>query len=292
MGAQEYLREKLPAIEKKLQELVPEIDVSYRGLFEAARYSLFSSGKRIRPILVLASTEAVGGDIDLALTPACSLELIHTYSLIHDDLPCMDDDDYRRGKPTLHKAYSEWEALLTGDFLLTYAFEVLGKSPGLTSEQKLQLVQCLAFRSGGQGMVAGQFLDLASTDQITLEELQNLHKLKTGALLVACMEFGAIVGKASEQETGLLRQFGEKIGLAFQIVDDILDVTAGEIKHGKSAGSDSINHKTTYTTLLGVEHCREIVQNLCQEALRLLNPLKGNTVPLQELAYLIVNRNY
>lgn len=286
-----FPEKQIELIEARLQELFSSAGRPYEELYSAARYSLFSSGKRIRPLLVLATVEALGGSPELALSPACAIEMVHTYSLIHDDLPCMDNDDFRRGKPTLHKVYPEWHALLTGDFLLTYAFEVLAKCPGLIAQQQVQLVSVLASRAGGNGMVGGQFLDLAFDGRTqTIEELQRLHQLKTGALLVACLEFGGIVANATEKDMQILRQFGQNVGLAFQIVDDILDVTASEAKHGKSVGSDQINAKTTYATLLGIEECRNAAHRLYQESLGLLFELKGNTGPLRELARLIVQR--
>lgn len=278
-------------VEETLQKLMTTPATSYAALFEAARYSLFSSGKRIRPLLVLATVKVFGDELEKALLPACAIELIHTYSLIHDDLPCMDNDDFRRGKPTLHKVYPEWHALLTGDFLLTHAFEIIAKSPGLSAEQKLQLTHTLAKRAGGHGMVGGQFLDLESDGQtLQLPQLELLHRMKTGELLVACIEFGAIISNANSADGDKLKKFGKKIGLAFQIIDDVLDVTASFQKHGKLMGTDLLNKKTTYVNLLGVEKCRQTASQLLQEALELLFEIKGNTDLLREMAYSIVMR--
>jgi geranylgeranyl diphosphate synthase type II len=246
----------------------------------------------MRPLLVLATAEALNASLEQAYTPACAIEMVHTYSLIHDDLPCMDNDDFRRGKPSLHKVYPEWHALLAGDYLLTYAFEILTQSTGLTDQQKVQLVSTLAMRAGGEGMVGGQLIDMAAEGlPMTVHALQKMHSMKTGALLVACLEFGAIVGHASASQLHTLRQFGEKIGLAFQIVDDILDVTASEVKHGKAVSSDQINQKVTYVTLLGLERCREEAETLYQEAVALIQPFKGRTEPLLGLASQILNRS-
>lgn len=289
MLRQEYLSEKGKIIENRMRELIEAPHCSYKGIFESAAYSLFSGGKRLRPILVLAVTEALGGNPEDALDAACALEMIHTSSLIHDDMPCMDNDDFRRGKPTLHRAFPEWQALLTGDFFLTFAFECITACPRLTAEQKVALVQVIAEKSGANGMIGGQLLDL-SGGITTVEQLEELHHLKTGALLEATIEAGAIVAKASSQELTILRSFAKDIGLAFQIIDDVLDVTASDAKHGKS--SDSANEKLTYVAFLGVEGSKKCAEDLVQRALRAIRPLGEKAVQLTEIAHFIVDRSF
>ncbi len=203
-------------VDQTLEKLLP----SQNGpLFEAARYSL-EEGKRLRPLLTLATVQTFEKSIEGALQPSCALEMIHTYSLIHDDLPCMDDDDFRRGRPSLHKAYPESHAILTGDFLLTYAFEVLANAPSLSAKQKNQLIATLALRSGSNGMIGGQVLDIEN-QQTTPKQLLNTHMKKTGALITAALEFGGII--AGQSDLSHLQAIGEALGLAYQLVDDILD---------------------------------------------------------------------
>ncbi|MGK5595348.1 MAG: polyprenyl synthetase family protein [Parachlamydiaceae bacterium] len=265
------MAERLPSIESTLAHLIPEDHATPEVLSQAARYSLLGGGKRIRPLLALATTEALGMDWQKALTSACSLELVHTYSLVHDDLPCMDDDDFRRGKPSLHKHYNEGIATLAGDYLLTHAFYILAKDPELNDTQKTKMVQCLAEKAGGTGMIAGQILDIeAKKYAIDIQFLKKIHLKKTGQLMAASIEFGAIFASAHETVREDLSEFGEKIGLAFQIIDDVLDVTNSEAKHGKQTSSDSINGKTTYATLLGIEGSQKLAQQYLQESIALL----------------------
>ncbi|MBS0625347.1 MAG: polyprenyl synthetase family protein [Verrucomicrobia bacterium] len=241
----------LTLIEKRLDELVPNRD---EPLYCAARYSLLAPGKRLRPQLVLAAAESLGADIKLALDPACAVEMIHTYSLIHDDLPCMDDDDLRRGRPTLHKVFGEGMALLAGDYLLTYAFEVLANAPGLTAQQKIGLVLTLAQKGGSDGMIGGQAIDISSQgkeiDQATLEKM---HIGKTAALFTACLEFGAVIANADSATREHLKLMGQDAGLAYQILDDILDETATAAELGKRPGTDAAKNKPTAVSLYGLE---------------------------------------
>lgn len=209
-------------IDSKLEELLSSSLFPQGEIASAARYSVLASGKRLRPRLLLATIEAYGIPLEHGLVPACALELIHTYSLIHDDLPCMDNDDIRREKPSLHKVYTEGHTLLTGDFLLTYAFQLLSESPHLSSDQKIDLIRTLSLRAGAHGMIGGQESDLASFGKaIDLETLTTIHKKKTAALITAALECGSII--AHSPDLDLLTQIGENLGLAFQIVDDILD---------------------------------------------------------------------
>lgn len=279
-----YLRVQSEAIERALDHLVPAHRGSYQQLYEAARYALLGGGKRIRPILALAVVEACGKNSEEALLPCCALELIHAYSLIHDDLPCMDDDDFRRGKPTVHRQYSEGMAVLVGDFLLTYAFEVLAKAKALSAEKRIALIETLTKASGGVGMIAGQVMDISHQEGTAkLEELEQLHRCKTGALLTASILFGGILSDLNQSLLDQLRLFGENIGLAFQIVDDILDVTASEAKHGRLVATDLRNQKATYVTLLGLEQAKHYAQQHYNQALL---SLKGFPYPTQRLVTL------
>jgi geranylgeranyl diphosphate synthase, type II len=235
--------------EKHLQQLLPQTDFPYGELFESARYSL--GGKHLRPHATLLTTEALGGDVDLALTPACAIEMIHTYSLIHDDLPCMDDSDERRGKAALHKVVPEAHALLTGSFLLTFAFEVLGKA-GLSPETRSRLTALLAERAGGHGLLGGQLMDLHHQSGIDINTLRMQHQKKTGALIAASVEFGGIVAGAPDDLQKVLLRLGTALGLAYQIRDDIADVE-------EDVG------KRSYATLLGVDKAQEALAHLKTE---------------------------
>lgn len=289
----QHLQNLAHSIEQELDRLIPEQDGPYQQLFEAARYALMGGGKRLRPILTLTTVRLLNGDPDLALTPACALELIHTYSMIHDDLPCMDNDDFRRGKLTVHKKYSEGHAVLTGDFLLTYAFEVLATHPFLSAEKKSYLIATLAQRSGSDGMIGGQVMDLAYEGQrISLDNLRLLHRNKTAALITASIEFGGIIADATHDQLNHLRQFGEAIGLAFQIIDDILDVTSSEAKHGKAIASDIINEKSTYVSLLGIDQAHIYAQKLYDQAIESLSYLPYDTSLLVGLADFVLKRKH
>lgn len=288
-----YLHTQGQLIESYLDQLVPLQDGPHHHLFAAARYSLLGGGKRLRPILVLATTQILQGDVKAALTPACVLEIIHTYSLIHDDLPCMDDDDYRRGKLTLHKQYTEGHAVLTGDYLLTYAFEVLANAGHLSPTKKIKMISTLAKRIGSNGMVGGQAMDLALEGQkISLETLRMLHQKKTAELLVAALEFGGIISDAEEEHLERLRQFGENIGMAFQIIDDMLDVTSSQEKHGCVIASDVTNAKSTYATLLGLKDSQDYAEEFYNKALQALQGLPFDYSLLIGLANFILQRKH
>lgn len=254
------------AIENKLEDLLAQgpflqEEMAISSILDSARYSLLAPGKRWRPLLVVASADLFSVPLDTALFPACALEMIHTYSLIHDDLPCMDDDELRRGKPSLHKAFPEWQALLTGDYLLTYAFDVMARTP-VDDHKKVALIQLLAQEAGLRGMLGGQMIDLLSTDKpISLSVLETMHLRKTASLLIAALESGAILGGCDRSVRQVLRTIGQELGLAYQLIDDLLDITEETSQLGKPAFSDLKNKKTTAISLLGIPGT---VKRICQ----------------------------
>jgi geranylgeranyl diphosphate synthase type II len=250
-----FLTKACAELEQTLKDLIPSIEGSlYSALFESAKYSLLAPAKRLRPLLVLAVVESYTASHHQALYPACALEMIHTYSLIHDDLPCMDDDDLRRGKPALHKAYPEWQALLTGDYLLTLAFEVLALAPNLDSEQKITLVRSLSRHAGAHGMIGGQLIDLQNEGRmLDWPTLEQMHEGKTASLIIAALEFGGIIAKAPQKDIATLKIAGSKLGIAFQLIDDVLDAIGQQEELGKPVGSDKEKKKATAVPLLGIE---------------------------------------
>lgn len=292
MDIDQFLAEAHKEIEKTLSKLVPPApELPFAPLFESARYSLLASGKRLRPLLVLAVTESYGVSHKHALHPACALEMIHTYSLIHDDLPCMDDDDLRRGKPTLHKVYPEWHALLTGDYLLTYAFEVLAEAPHLTAEQKIALVRSLSSHAGSHGMIGGQMIDLLFEGKtIDWNILEQMHRGKTASLISACLEFGGIIAGAPPQDILTLKKAGADIGIAFQLIDDILDDTGTQEELGKPIGSDRENDKSTAVSILGIENALAKAHLLLQTAEENLSALSMPVPLLRALFDRMINR--
>jgi geranylgeranyl pyrophosphate synthase len=261
----------------------------------AFEYALQAGGKRIRPLLAYAAEAAVTGSAiptQSTTSAACALELIHTYSLIHDDLPAMDDDDLRRGKPSLHKAYDEATAILVGDGLQARAFELLADAPGLSAEQRIAMVKVLARAAGPAGMVGGQFIDIQATDSdISLEQLKAMHSLKTGALIRASLALGGIAAGASDAQLAALDSYGTHIGLAFQVVDDILDVEGDTATLGKTQGKDSEANKPTYVKLMGLEGAKAEAQRLLEEALEALQDFGESADLLRDLARYIVERD-
>ena len=287
LSLKEYLAEQTKFVDQELDRLMPGEDTPPETIHKAMRYSLFAGGKRIRPVLCLEAARAVSGDeLDGAVTVACTLEMIHTYSLIHDDLPALDNDDLRRGRPTSHKVFGEAMAILTGDSLLTYAFEVLGRVGNA------KLVEELARASGTvRGMIAGQVHDIEGEKQTpTAELLDRIHRAKTGALLKCSLRLGAIHAGASEAQLDAISGYGEHIGLAFQIVDDILDVTQTSEQLGKTAGKDAEQHKITFPAVYGLAQSNVMAEEqrvLSHEALAMF----GNRARrLNELADLVVDR--
>ena len=260
-------------------------------LAEAMRYSLMAGGKRLRPHLCLAATEAVRGSLETALPAACALEMIHTYSLIHDDLPAMDDDELRRGKPTCHVAFDEATAILAGDALLTLAFHVLASMPAVLPERCLAVIRIIASAAGPGGMVEGQMLDMASEGRrLTPEELKNLHTLKTGAMIEAALVCGAVVTGGSRTQIDAVREYGKAIGLAFQVVDDILNVEGDPAVMGKAAGTDRVHRKNSYPDLWGLEKSKEFAQNLIQMAIQAIADFDAGADALRALAHYVVDR--
>ena len=268
-------RSLLTTIEHQLEQYVPQTDALYGTLLEAMRYSLLDGGKRIRPLLTLEFCALCGGDPMGALPFGCALEMIHTYSLIHDDLPCMDDDDMRRGRPSNHKVYGEDTALLAGDALQTMAFDVMLSDDTVArvgGDRAARAAHCLAKAAGAHGMVGGQVIDLASEGKrVSIDVLRQMDACKTGALIRAACEMGCIIGGGTAEQLAAARQFAEKIGLAFQIVDDILDVTSTTEALGKQVGSDAANEKSTYVTELGLAKAQALADQLTAEAIAVLN---------------------
>ncbi|HEY9691710.1 MAG TPA: farnesyl diphosphate synthase [Oculatellaceae cyanobacterium] len=288
-----YLAQIQPQVEAALDNSLP---VTYpEKIYEAMRYSLLAGGKRLRPILCLATCEMVGGTIAMAMPTACALEMVHTMSLIHDDLPAMDNDDYRRGKLTNHKVYGEDIAILAGDGLLAYAFEYIAKATqGVPADRVLQVIAQLAHAVGATGLVGGQVVDLEceGKSDTSVETLTYIHTHKTGALLEACVVCGAILGGASAEVLQKLSRYAQNIGLAFQIVDDILDITATQEELGKTAGKDLQAQKATYPSIWGLDQSRRQAQQLVDEAKAELAFFGEKARPLMAIADFITSRTH
>ncbi|MEO1764660.1 MAG: geranylgeranyl diphosphate synthase CrtE [Cyanobacteria bacterium J06629_18] len=287
-----YLKERQKLVEAALNKSMTM--VYPEKIYESMRYSLLAGGKRLRPILCLATCEMTGGNIDIAMPTACALEMIHTMSLIHDDLPAMDNDDYRRGKLTNHKVYGDDVAILAGDGLLAYAFEyVAANTQNVPPTQVLQVISRLGRAVGAAGLVGGQIVDLemeGKTD-VSLETLNFIHNHKTAALLEASVVCGGILSGTSPEDIQRLSRYSQNIGLAFQIVDDILDITATQEQLGKTAGKDLEAQKVTYPSLWGLEESKKQAQLLVEAACAELEPFGEQTKPLIALAYFITSRN-
>lgn len=279
-------------LENELHKSVNELNAPH-VIKEAMLYSLEAGGKRIRPLLLFASLDAFNERPDKGLQAACAVEMIHTYSLIHDDLPSMDNDDYRRGKPTNHKVFGDGFAILAGDALLTYSFQLITESDDISAETKLRLIRELAIAAGAEGMVGGQVADIEGENkELSLEELAYIHHHKTGKLLAFSAVAGAILGGASEETTEQFRKFAHHLGLAFQIRDDILDIEGDMEKIGKSVGSDVHNHKSTYPSLLSMEGAKEALAKEIMEAKIALKSTALKTTLLEELTDLIATRDH
>jgi geranylgeranyl diphosphate synthase, type II len=288
------LKARCEIVDETLEKLVPGIDCEPSKIHDSMRYSLFAGGKRLRPVLTMITAELLGLKAEKVLPTACALELIHTYSLIHDDLPAMDNDDFRRGKPTNHRVYGEAIAVLAGDGLLTLAFDLIaqnGEIEGIEAKRVLQVIKEVAYASGSQGMIGGQVVDTLSENQIVnLETLEYIHKHKTGALYKAAIKAGAILAGAHEDDIKRLENYADCFGLAFQITDDILDVIGDAELIGKPVGSDEKNQKATYPAIFGLEKSREMAQEAVDNAITALDKYGSEADILRELALYLLNR--
>lgn len=285
-------------INSALETYLPTVQTPPSRLHEAMRYSTFNGGKRIRPLLVYLTGQLFNIDPTILDAPACAVELIHTYSLVHDDLPAMDNDDLRRGKPTCHKAFDEATAILVGDALQTLAFYVLTYDKQLITHvsdtQRLAMINTLALASGSRGMAGGQAMDMEAIGRaLNLAELENMHIHKTGALIRASVKLGALAcGTLSETELEKLDHYAKCIGLAFQIQDDILDIESSTETLGKSQGADIANNKSTYPSILGLKTAKEMAADLLQQALQSLAQFDEKAEPLRQIANYIITRSY
>ncbi len=289
-----YLNEKKRLVDDELARVVPLASSEPVSIHEAMRYSLFAGGKRIRPILALATAEMLGGDEKLIIRPACALELIHTYSLIHDDLPALDNDDLRRGMPTCHKKFGEAMAILAGDALLTHAFQVLSEpdSGKLSPENRLRVINLVAEASGTAGMAGGQVADLEAENRvITKEELKSIHSRKTGALISASILLGAYFSDADDGDIRVLTSAGDAMGTLFQVVDDILDVEGDTALLGKKSGADESLNKATYPSLYGLEESKRIAKELHGDVISLLSRWSGKAGIMTGISSFILNRH-
>ncbi|NLT94552.1 MAG: polyprenyl synthetase family protein [Clostridia bacterium] len=288
-----YLDERKRIIDEALDKILYKPDMMPGQIHQAMRYSVFAGGKRLRPILCLAACEAVGGKMEEAIPVGCALELIHTYSLIHVDLPAMDDDDLRRGKPTNHIVFGEALAILAGDALLTYAFEIIADLGVKRDESKkyLQVGLEIAKAAGTQGMLGGQVVDILSENQnISPETLYYIHHHKTGALIKGSLKAGAIIGGGNQEQIESLLCYGENLGLAFQITDDLLDIYGDVKKTGKPVGSDDKNQKATFPSIFGIEKSKIMASEAIEEACKALNSFGSEAEPLRLLAKSLINR--
>ncbi|AXA92400.1 polyprenyl synthetase family protein [Massilia sp. YMA4] len=289
---QDWMKSIQAGMEADMSACLPAADVVPTKLHAAMRYALLGGGKRVRPLLVYAAGALTGADARILSRAAAAVEMIHAYSLVHDDMPCMDDDELRRGKPTVHVAYDEATALLVGDALQAQAFNVLADADSIPPARQVAMLRLLAQAAGSAGMCGGQAIDLDSVGlALTLEQLERMHQLKTGALLRASVVLGALAGRdLDEAELRALHDYSRAIGLAFQVVDDVLDATADSATLGKTAGKDAADNKPTYVSILGLEPSVALAERLRQDAHAALAPFGDNALRLRELADLIVQR--
>jgi geranylgeranyl diphosphate synthase type II len=295
MDLKNYLKKMQEMVDESLESYLPQRDELPSSIHASMRYSVFAGGKRVRPILLLAACETVGGDMRKALPAACAMEMIHTYSLIHDDLPAMDNDDFRRGNPTNHKVFGEATAILAGDALLTEAFILLSNpryTEGLDPAGLLQVVHEIAVCSGSRGMIGGQVVDMESEgkEDIDLATVLYIHTHKTGALIKASVKSGALLGGAKDAQLDAITRYAEAIGLAFQIADDILDIEGTTEQIGKDAGSDQARGKATYPAVMGLAESKRRAGELVDVAIESLSCFDEKADPLREIAYYIVKR--
>lgn len=287
-----YFKQKSERVDLWLDHLLPKESEKPETIHQAMRYSVFAGGKRLRPILMITAGEVFGASEQELMPAACALEMIHTYSLIHDDLPAMDNDDLRRGMPTCHVKFGEAMAILAGDALLTQAFVTLADYETLHPERKARVISEVSHAAAtSNALIGGQVLDMQFEGKpVTGIQLEEIHCGKTGALIRCAVIIGAIIGGASAAELQALSEYGEKAGLAFQVADDLLDETASSEELGKTAGKDAASHKATYTALYGIDGARQIADRLCNEALEALRRLNRGTETLEEIARFIVER--
>lgn len=289
----DYLRSRCEFVDALLDRVIPRVEIRPSTLHQAMRHSIFAGGKRLRPVLCIAAAEACGGSKESAGFNACAVECLHTYTLIHDDLPCMDDDDLRRGVPTCHKVYGDGIAVLAGDALQALAFELITRTRATVRHTTGDMVAELAKTSGSLHLVGGQVADVEGEGkQLPLEDLRFVHESKTAALLTSSIKLGAMTADADEEKMAALQRFGMAAGLAFQIIDDILDVTQTSEKLGKSAGKDLTSEKSTYPSLIGLEASREEAHRLTTEALEALECFGSAGLRLRQLADHLLAREY
>ncbi|HLH01474.1 MAG TPA: farnesyl diphosphate synthase [Bryobacteraceae bacterium] len=292
IGLQEFLAAQVQLVDSALQQWVPEETVDPSSIHRAMRYSLFAGGKRIRPILAIAAATSISGETSGVENAACALELVHTYSLIHDDLPALDNDDLRRGRPTCHKVFGEAMAILAGDALLTLAFEVLSRLPAISAEQKIRMVEELSRAAGTVGgMIGGQVNDIeGERKKATAALLDSIHRAKTGALLRASVRIGGIYAGATPDQLAALSAYGEHIGLAFQIIDDVLDIEESSEALGKTAGKDQAQQKITFPAVYGLERSRIMAEEERLAAHAALASFGNRAERLRQIADFIVQR--
>jgi geranylgeranyl diphosphate synthase type II len=294
MNLKAYLRSRQKEIDRALDRYLPKANTKPATLHRAMRYSLFAPGKRLRPILCLAAAEACGGKTSDALPLACALECIHTYSLVHDDLPSMDNDDFRRGRPTCHKVFGEGVAILAGDALLTVAFEIASRAKPTPRYDMAALLREIAVAAGSQRLIAGQVADLeAEGREVKREQVRYIHENKTAAILTASVRLGAMSANAEAKKLRAITEFGRRLGLAFQVIDDILDVTQTSEILGKSAGKDIAAKKATYPAVIGLEKSRAETRRLTRQAHAALSIFPDRDAePLHALANYLLEREY
>lgn len=293
LDLQAYLKAQQTLTDEALDALLPKAVVSPKTIHEGMRYSLFAGGKRLRPILTLAAAEACGGDPQNALAPACAVEVMHTYSLVHDDLPCMDDDDLRRGRPTSHKIFGEGMAVLIGDALLTEAFTILAQTPPTPRYSLKDYLLEFSICGGSTKLIGGQVLDVEGEGQdLTREQLIQIHENKTAALLTTSLRLGGMTANATSAQLEALSDFGYHLGLAFQVIDDILDVTQSTEQLGKTAGKDEAVNKATYPAILGLEPSKAEASRLTRKALEALTPLGPEAHHLEAIAHHLLDRQF
>ena len=293
MELQEFLKRCAKEVDAALDRYLPKATVKPATIHRAMRYSLFAGGKRMRPVLALAAAETCGGKIDAALPAACAVECVHTYSLVHDDLPCMDDDDMRRGRPTSHKVFGEGVAVLAGDALLTQAFEILAQAQPTKRHSIAAMIRELADAAGSLKLIAGQVADLEGEGKkATRAQLRFIHERKTAAMIEASLRLGAMNANATPAQLDALTAFGRNLGLAFQVIDDILDVTQTSEKLGKSAGKDVAAEKTTYPSVIGLEASKREAKKLTNAALAALKPFGKRGATLEAIANYLLAREY